>query len=41
MTQIRKIAEEKMKDLNANDIDGAAMMIRGSAQSMGLEIVEA
>ncbi|MEQ1789727.1 MAG: 50S ribosomal protein L11 [Rickettsiales bacterium] len=39
--QIRKIAEEKMKDLNANDLDGAARMIRGSAQSMGLEIVEA
>jgi len=41
MTQIRKIAEEKMKDLNANDVEGAARMIRGSAQSMGLEIVEA
>ncbi len=41
MQQIREIAELKMKDLNANDIDAAAMMIRGSAQSMGLEIVEA
>ena len=41
MTQIRKIAQEKMKDLNANDIEGAARMVRGSAQSMGLEIVEA
>jgi len=41
MTQIREIAKEKMKDLNANDIEGAAAMIRGSAQSMGLEVVEA
>jgi large subunit ribosomal protein L11 len=41
MTQIRDIAKEKMKDLNANDIEAAARMIRGSAQSMGLEVVEA
>jgi len=41
MTQIREIAMEKMKDLNANDVEAAARMIRGSAQSMGLEIVEA
>jgi large subunit ribosomal protein L11 len=40
MTQIRDIAKEKMKDLNANDIEAAARMIRGSAQSMGLEVVE-
>ena len=41
MKQIREIAEVKMKDLNANDVDAAARMIRGSAQSMGLEVVEA
>jgi large subunit ribosomal protein L11 len=41
MKQIREIAQEKMKDLNANDVDAAARMIRGSAQSMGLEVVEA
>jgi large subunit ribosomal protein L11 len=41
MAQIRDIAKEKMKDLNANDIEAAAMMIRGSAQSMGLQVVEA
>ena len=35
---IRKIAEAKMKDLNANDIAGAMAMIEGSARSMGLEV---
>jgi large subunit ribosomal protein L11 len=40
MTQIRKIAEQKMPDLNANDIEAAAQMIKGSARSMGLEVVE-
>jgi large subunit ribosomal protein L11 len=37
-TDIRKIAEAKMKDLNANDIEGAMLMIEGSARSMGLEV---
>jgi large subunit ribosomal protein L11 len=37
--QIRKIAEAKMKDLNAADVDGAMAMIAGSARSMGLEVV--
>lgn len=41
MAQIREIAKQKMQDLNANDVDAAARMIRGSAQSMGLEVVEA
>jgi large subunit ribosomal protein L11 len=41
MTQIREIAKEKMNDLNSHDIEAAARMIRGSAQSMGLEVVEA
>ena len=40
-TQLREIAEKKMKDLNANDIEAAAKIIEGSARSMGLTIVEA
>lgn len=40
MSQIREIAEKKMVDLNANDIDSASQMIIGSARSMGLEVVE-
>jgi large subunit ribosomal protein L11 len=36
--QIRQIAEAKMIDLNANDIDGAMQIIAGSARSMGIEI---
>ena len=39
-TQLRDIAEKKMKDLNANDVESAAKIIEGSARSMGLEIVE-
>jgi len=38
--QVREIAEAKMVDLNANDIDAAAKIIMGSARSMGLEVVE-
>ena len=37
--QVREIAEAKLKDLNANDIDAAMLMIEGSARSMGLEVV--
>ena len=40
MAQCREIAEAKMKDLNANDVDGAVEMIVGSARSMGLEVAE-
>ena len=40
MAQIREIAETKMVDLNAKDVDGACRMLVGSARSMGLEIVE-
>ena len=40
MAQIREIAEQKMVDLNANDIDAACQMIVGSARSMGLQVVE-
>ncbi|MFQ6018614.1 MAG: 50S ribosomal protein L11 [Kiloniellaceae bacterium] len=38
--QVREIAEAKMVDLNANDIDAACRIIMGSARSMGLEVVE-
>ena len=37
--QLRQIAERKMKDLNANDIDAAAKVIAGTARSMGVEVV--
>ena len=40
MEQIREIAEKKMVDLNAVDVEGAASMIVGSARSMGLKVVE-
>jgi len=40
MAQIRTIAEQKMQDLNAKDIEGACHMLIGSARSMGLEVVE-
>ena len=40
MAQCREIAELKMKDLNATDLDQAAKIIAGSARSMGLEVVE-
>jgi large subunit ribosomal protein L11 len=39
-TQLREIAEIKMKDMNANDIEGAMRMLAGSARSMGLTVVE-
>ena len=35
----KEIAEAKMADLNANDIDGATLMVMGTARSMGLEVV--
>ena len=37
--QVREIAEAKMVDLNANDVDAAMKMIEGSARSMGLLVV--
>jgi large subunit ribosomal protein L11 len=40
MNQIREIAQQKMVDLNAKDMDGACNMLVGSARSMGLEVVE-
>ncbi len=36
--QVRTIAEAKMKDLNAADVEGAMAMVEGSARSMGLEV---
>ena len=36
--QVRKIAEIKMPDLNANDLDAACLIISGTARSMGLEV---
>ena len=36
--QVREIAEAKMKDLNANDVDAAMLIIEGSARSMGIEV---
>ena len=36
--QIREIAEKKMPDLNANDIDGAERIIEGTARSMGVDV---
>lgn len=39
-TQLAEIAQAKMADLNANDIEQATKIIEGSARSMGLEVVE-
>lgn len=36
--QVREIAEAKMKDLNANDVEGAMQIILGSAKSCGIEV---
>ena len=36
--QVREIAEAKMKDLNATSIEGAMLIIAGSARSMGIEV---
>ena len=39
-TQVREIAEQKMKDLNCDTIDSAMKMVAGSARSMGIEVTE-
>ena len=39
-SKLTEIAEMKMKDLNANDIEAATRIIEGSARAMGLEVVE-
>lgn len=38
--QVRKIAETKMKDLNANDVEAAMRMIEGTARSMGVVVID-
>ena len=38
-SDIEKIAKEKMQDLNAVDLNGAINMVKGSARSMGMEVV--
>ena len=40
MAQVREIAQKKMQDLNAADVEAAAAMIAGSARSMGLQVLE-
>lgn len=38
--QLREIAEKKLPDLNANDVEGAIKMIEGTAKQMGVEIID-
>lgn len=38
--QVRQMAEKKMADLNANDVEGAMKIIEGTARSMGITIIE-
>lgn len=38
--QIREIAEKKMEDLNANDIEAAMKIIEGTARNMGIEVID-
>ena len=38
--QLKKIAEEKLKDLNAYDVEGAVKILSGSARSMGVDVVD-
>jgi large subunit ribosomal protein L11 len=38
--QLEEIAEQKMKDLNANDVEAAIKILAGSARSMGVQVVE-
>jgi large subunit ribosomal protein L11 len=38
--QVRDIAEQKMKDLNAYDVESAMRMIEGTARSMGIQVVD-
>ena len=40
LDQVRQIAETKMPDLNASDVDNAMMMIKGTARSMGITVEE-
>ncbi|MFZ1655230.1 MAG: 50S ribosomal protein L11, partial [Candidatus Moraniibacteriota bacterium] len=36
--QVREIAEKKLPDLNANDVDAAIQIIKGTARSMGIKV---
>ena len=38
-SQVREIAETKMRDLNATDIEGAIKQVEGTARSMGIDVV--
>jgi large subunit ribosomal protein L11 len=38
--QVREIAEQKMKDLNSYDVEGAMRMIEGTARSMGIRVID-
>lgn len=38
--QVREIAEKKMVDLNADDVDAAMKIVEGSARSMGIDVIE-
>ena len=38
VAQLREIADEKMKDLNSKDMEGAIKILRGTARSMGIEV---
>jgi large subunit ribosomal protein L11 len=38
MAQVREIAQSKMEDLNANDLDQASKIIAGTARSMGITV---
>ena len=38
MDQVREIAQTKMEDLNANDVDAAAKIVAGTARSMGITV---
>ena len=38
--QVREIAEQKMKDLNSYDVEGAMRMIEGTARSMGIQVID-
>jgi large subunit ribosomal protein L11 len=40
LSQVKEIAELKMPDLNANDMDSAISMVKGTARSMGIDVVE-
>jgi len=40
MVDVKKIANEKMVDLNAIDLEGAVNTVKGSARSMGMEVIE-